>query len=302
MRRVQFGLLAALASALLLTPGVAPAKGPKGNPEDVGAIQKNGAAFVEAFHKGDATALAAFWTEDGDFTDETGRHLKGRKAIEKAFKKLFKENKGLKVQIDAESLRFVTPDVAIEDGMTAVFAAEGGPPNRARYTIVHVKKDGKWLLSSVRDAPYTPPTNHRHLSGLEWAVGTWTGEGEDKHVERMLVTWTENQNFLIATFSTTFNDVSVGTATQWIGWDPTAKRIRSWIFDADGGFGDGSWSRDGKRWVLKTNSVLQDGKKAAATFVLTPVDADTITLQARDRTVDGNAQPDAREVTLKRVK
>jgi uncharacterized protein (TIGR02246 family) len=281
---------------------VAPAKGPKGNQEDVAALQKNGAAFVEAFHKGDAAALAAFWTEDGDFTDETGRHLKGRKAIEKAFKKLFKESKGLKVQIDAESLRFVTPDVAIEDGMTAVFAPEGGPPNRARYTTVHVKKDGRWLLSSVRDAPYTPPTNHPHLSALEWAVGTWAEEGENKHVERLVVSWTENQNFLIATLSTTFNNVSVGAATQWIGWDPTAKRIRSWIFDADGGFGDGSWSRDGKRWVLKTTSVLRDGKKAAATFVVTPVDADTITLQARDRTVDGNAMPDGKEVMLKRVK
>ena len=40
---------------------------------------------------------------------------------------------------------------------------DGAPPSRARYTIVHVQRDGEWYLSSVRDAPYAPPNNHEHL-------------------------------------------------------------------------------------------------------------------------------------------
>ena len=111
------------------------------------AIQKNAEAFVEAFHRGDAQALAAFWAPDGVYTDLAGRQLKGREAIAKAFTGLFAANKGLKVQIESLALRFVSPDVAIEEGTTAVFPPDGGPPSRARYTNVHVKKDGQWLLS-----------------------------------------------------------------------------------------------------------------------------------------------------------
>ena len=47
------------------------------------AIHNTAAAFIEAFHKGDAKALAAFWTPDGDYIDDTGRVLTGREAIEK---------------------------------------------------------------------------------------------------------------------------------------------------------------------------------------------------------------------------
>ena len=87
-----------------------------------------------------------------------------------------------------------------------------------------------------------------------------------------------------------------------IGWDPVAKRVRSWIFDTTGGFGEGSWTKDGKKWTIKTSSTLQDGKKATATFIFAPVDADTITLQSQDRTMDGEKLPDTKEVKMKRVK
>jgi uncharacterized protein (TIGR02246 family) len=272
------------------------------NADAKAAIAKNGEAFIEAFHKGDAKALAAFWTEDGDYTDQNGHHMKGRAAIEKTFGEHFGQHPGLKLRINSESLRFVTPDVAIEDGSTEVFAAEDAPPSRARYTIVHVKKDGQWLLSSVRDSVFTPAGNHAHLSGLAGFVGDWAEETSKPEVERLSVSWAEGENFLVATFANTVKDATVGSATQWIGWDPAAKRIRSWIFDASGGFGEGAWSGDGKKWTIKTSSLLQDGKKAAATLIVTLVDADTITLQAKDRSVAGKGVPDTNEAKLKRVK
>jgi uncharacterized protein (TIGR02246 family) len=274
----------------------------KGGAQDKEAIAKKGEAFIEAFHKGDAKAVAAFWMPDGDYTDQTGRQLKGREAIEKAFQTFFKENKGLKVRIESDSLRFVTPEVAIEDGTSFVIAADGSPPSRARYAIVHVKKDGQWFLSSVRDAPFVAPGNYEHLRGLEWAVGDWSAQNDKGEGEHLSVAWTDNQNFLIASFGATVKGVSVGRSTHWIGWDPESKRIRSWIFDASGGFGEGAWTKDGNKWVIKTTSVLQDGKKATATFLLGRVDADTLAVQATDRTVDGKAVPDTKEFKLKRVK
>jgi uncharacterized protein (TIGR02246 family) len=263
---------------------------------------KNAEAFVEAFHKGDAKALAAFWTPDGDYTDQTGRHLKGRAEIEKAFQGLFAENKGVKLRIDSLSLRFVTPDVAVEDGTTAVIPPDGGPPSRARYTLIHVKKDGKWLISSVRDAPFSPPTNHHHLSGLEWTIGDWAAEADKGETARVSFAWSASQNFLVSSVTTTFKQISIGGATQWIGWDPLAKHIRSWTFEDNGGFGEGTWTGDGDRWVIKSTAVLHDGKKMAATNIVTRVDADTFTWQSKDRTEDGKPLPDIKPITLKRVK
>jgi uncharacterized protein (TIGR02246 family) len=300
MRLFCFLALSALAFSL---PGWAgPAKQPEGNTKDKAAIQKQGAAFAEAFDKGDAKAVAAFWAPDGDYIDQTGLALKGRAAIEKVLAGMFAENKGMKVRIDGDSLRFVTPDVAVEDGTTEVFPPGGGAPSKARYTNVLVKKDGTWLLGCVRESAFVPPGNFRHLSGLAWTIGEWAGEADHGGTERLSVAWATNQNFIEATFSTTVKKASVGSATQRIGWDPEGKRIRSWVFDESGGFGEGSWTQDGKKWVAKSIHVLQDGTKMTATYVLTSVDADTITLQAKDRSEGGNKLPDSKEVKLKRVK
>jgi uncharacterized protein (TIGR02246 family) len=77
--------------------------------EQRAALANVAQAFVEAFDKGDAKAVAAFWTLDGDYTDQTDRVLKGREAIEEAYTQFFAENKGLKLGLDSESLRFPMP-------------------------------------------------------------------------------------------------------------------------------------------------------------------------------------------------
>ena len=295
-------LAAAVLAAGSVTRPVSAQPPKKDNPEEA-ALLKRAEAFVEAFHNGDAKAVAAHWTPDGDYTDLTGKRSTGREALEKSFAAFFGANKGAKLRIEIESLRFVTPEVAIEDGMTAVLAPDGGPPSRAKYTIVHVKKDGKWFLGSVRESVYTPPSNHEHLSGLEGLIGSWAAEGANGgETARITFEWSEGQNFITSTFATTFKNINVGGGTQWIGWDAAAKTVRSWSFHANGGFSEGTWAHDGKTWMVKSAAVLPDGKKATATEVITLIDADTIGFAAKDRTVDGKPVPDVKEIKLKRVK
>jgi uncharacterized protein (TIGR02246 family) len=296
-------LLALLAIAFALTASRGTAQPGKIDPkEEEAALMKRAEAFVDAFHKGDAKAVAAFWTPDGDYTDQTGLLLKGRAAIEKAFTEFFAEHKGLKLRINITGLRFVTPDVAIEDGTTEVILPDGGPPNRARYTNVHVKKDSQWYLASVRDAPYAPPTNYQHLRELEWLIGSWADDPNAKgEIFRVSFTWGENQNFMLSSYTSTFKNIHIGGATQWIGWDGAAKQIRSWTFETGGSFGEGTWTRDGNRWTIKTVAVLKDGKKVTATNILTRVDANTMTWHSKDRAIDGKALPEVKEITLKRV-
>ena len=270
------------------------------------AIHQTAEAFVAAFHKGDAKALAAFWTPDGDYVDDTGRVMQGREAIEKAFAEMFASNKGVKLRIDVDSLKFPTADTAIEDGTSAVIPPDGSAPSRARYTNVFVKMDGKWLLASVRETADPGPSNHEFLSGLEWMIGEWIDEtpaagtpaGEVGHVSFV---WAPGQNFIISTRTADYKDSSQLQATQWIAWDAAAKQIRSWSFQADGGVGQNAWTKDGNKWVIKSESVLADGAKVTSTSVVTPVDGNTFTWQSKDQKVNGHALPDTKEIKMKRI-
>jgi uncharacterized protein (TIGR02246 family) len=298
-RKLCFLAIPALAFAIPMLLGRADE--PKIGPAEKEAIAKKGEAFIEAFHTGDAKAVAAFWTEDGDYTDDTGKHIKGREAIEKKFEKFFAEEKGLKLSIKSDALRFVTSDVAIEDGSTEVAGPDGGAPSRARYTIVHVKKDGEWYLSSVREAMFIPATNYEHLRPMERLIGEWVGEVDGAEVGKMSFAWSENQGFVINTYASTAKNLVLSSGTQYIGWDPSTKHFRTWTFDFMGGFGEGTWTKEENKWISKSNAVLQDGRKMEATNVVTPIDADTIKWQSKDRTIDGKPIPDMKEVTMKRA-
>jgi len=155
--------------------------------------------------------------------------------------------------------------------------------------------------SFVREAPYTPPGNYEHLRGLEWAVGEWVDEGEGPEIDHASFEWSPDGNFLISTQDVTVKDTLVSRATEWIGWDPAASQVRSWIFVADGSIGENTWSNEGDQWIIKTNVILPDGKKLAATNIITRNGPDAITWQSKDRTLDGKALPDIQEIKMKRV-
>ncbi len=302
MKMRLFGLTALVALLLGVSAGTAPAEGPKDKAAEEAALLKNAEAFVAAFHKGDAKAVAALWTKDGDYTDQSGHTMKGREAIEKMFTEFFAENKGLKLRIEVLGLKFVTDNVAIEDGTTTTITSDGAPPSRARYTVVHVKQDGKWLLSSVRDAPYAAPSNQEHFRGLEWIIGDWAADAAKGETARVAFAYTDSQNFITSSFTTTFKNVMIGGGTQWIGYDPLAKGLRSWTFETSGGFGEGTWKQDGDKWTIKSTAVLRDGKKLTATNIITHIDEDTMSWEAKNRTEDGKELPDIKPIKMKRVK
>lgn len=265
------------------------------------AIFNNAKTFVAAFERGDAKAVAALWAEDGDYVDVAGRQLQGRAAIENAFQDFFSENQGTKLRIDVVSLRFITPETAVEDGITSLTFANGSPLDQARYTNVHVKKNGQWLLQSVRESSYFPQGNYSHLRGLDWAVGEWVDQGNGSEIDRVRFEWSEDRNFLISTQDVTMKDTLVSRATEWIAWDPAASQLRSWSFVSDGSFGQGTWSNEGNQWIIKTNATLPDGKRLTATNVVTREDPDTISWQSKDRALDGKSLPDGDKITMKRV-
>lgn len=291
-------------AALVFTLNAAPVWGqpPGGNNPEQAALRKRADAYVEAFNKGDAKTLASFWTADADIVDQSGREIKGRKAIEESYQALFAANKGAKLQIIPGSTRLVKPDLIIEDGTTVVMPADGGAPTSAGFTTVLVKQEGQWYLASLRERPAVPPSNGEHLQDLAWLVGDWTQEDTKGEVAWASFAWAENQNFIVSSTTLTVKDVPVAGQTQWIGWDTANKQVRSWAFQSSGGFGEGVWSKEGNKWMSKTTATLRDGKKMSATNVLTTVDADHFTFQSTQRSVDGQSLPDTPLMKMKRMK
>jgi uncharacterized protein (TIGR02246 family) len=255
--------------------------------------------FIAAFDKGDARALASFWSADGSLVDLTGKEFKGRAAIEKHFEAAFAGRKGAKLHIHISSTRLVTPDVALEDGTTEVISA-AGPPNVAQFSAVLVKKNGEWYFESVRESPAQAPTHSRYFEDLEWLAGQWTGETDKGESTTVSYEFAENGNFMVCSFATMIKGVPVAGGTQWIAWDPIDKQLRSWSFYSGGGFGEATWTKDGNKWVVDTRAKSADGKKISVTNVVTKVDADNATWQATKLSVDGKAGPDGSVTKLKR--
>ncbi len=280
--------------------GQAPTVKAPATADDEKALRQFQAAYVKAFNAGDARALAAFWAPDGEFVDAEGKSFRGRKIIEKEFATFFTQEKGVKLEVNTDTLRFISPAVALEAGSTRLTRADGSS-NSAAYNIVHTKRDGKWLMASVREAPYVSASNYDRLRDLEWLVGTWTAKHDGKTLE-LVCEWTAKRNFLIRKYTLTAADGATKTGIQIIGWDPVAGKIRSWVFDSDGGFGSELWTRDGKRWVLEANAIARDGAEAETVNVLTPLDHDNFNWQSVQRSVNQVRLPDTALIKATRVK
>ena len=54
--------------------------------------------------------------------------------------------------------------------------------------------------------------------------------------------------------------------------------------------------------ITDTSGAVVSGVKVTATNILTRIDADTMSWEAKDRTEDGKALPDIKPVKMKRVK
>lgn len=258
------------------------------------------ADFVAAFNKGDAAALAGFWTPAGDYIDQAGEAHKGRAAIEKMYAKHLAENKGAKLTVVVTSKKQVGADVVLEDGLTEVAPADGGPGTVGRFSAVLVRKDGAWYFESVRESVARPPSHVARFEAIDWLIGDWVGEAEKGESAVASYTWAENQNFIVSSFATTLNGVPVLGGTQWVGYDAVEKQIRSWTFYSGGGVGEGRWAVDGNTVRVKLTARTADGKTVTAVNVMTKVDPDHATFQATQLTVDGQAMPDSPAIRLKR--
>ncbi len=130
-------------------PARKPAAGKAGEENaDTADIKKAGQAFLKAYMDGDAKALAASWTENGEYFSDDGTLIRGRAEIEKSYAELFaKKNGKTEAEIEVGSIRFPSKDTAIEEGYFKARVRQRSarsPPNSPFCTFARVAS-GSWL-------------------------------------------------------------------------------------------------------------------------------------------------------------
>lgn len=266
---------------------------------DEAAIRALDAEFVAEYNRGDSKSLAARFSEDAEIVEADGTRYQGQPLIEERLAETFAAAKGVKLTLEIQSVRFLSPDVAQEEGRSVVTPPQGAPLARL-YTVIYVKRGGRWLMSSVREEPDPTVRPHDRLKDLEWMIGEWVDEDSDSFV-RFACRWSDDANYLLRDITVKRQGATVMSIAQRIGWDPQAKRVRSWEFDSEGGFGEGAWSRSGDRWVVKHTGIRPDGTSASATNIMTRERPDLIRWVSTDRVVGDESDTEEVSYVMVRV-
>ncbi len=262
-------------------------------------INKAQQAFLEAFNKADAAAVASFYDEAATYTSDSGKYMEGRAAIEAGMREYFKQNPGARLEVQTHSVREVTPDVAVAGGM-AVFSGTGGAVEVTRFKALHAKRGDAWKIVELTENVLPPEDRGQmELAALDWLTGSWRDKAEGDEVQTRAA-WTKSGKFLHRSISVTRRDEEVMQATEIIGWDASQGQIRSWVFDSEGGFGEGVWTQEGNRWVVKMTSTLPNGQKASALNIFTMQDADRYTWESTNRELNGEVQASIGKVEVVR--
>jgi uncharacterized protein (TIGR02246 family) len=278
------------------------AQDPTDTPPDQATVIANDRAYEAAYAKGDANALADFFTEDAEYTAEDGRTFRGRAEITETIHAALLERKGGNLAINMESVRALAPEVLLEKGATTV-TANDGDVSESLYTAIHVKKDGKWKISQLIESAMPATTPHDRLAELGWLVGQWeeADQAADLSVDSEYL-WARGGNFITRNVNVKRAGQTTLEGWQIIGWDPIEERIRSWTFDSEGGFAEGWWTREGERWLVRETGVTPDGSRTGAENTITKLSPDRLAWESNNRTLDGAPQPNIGRIDINRVK
>ena len=133
---------------------------------DTAAIRQIVEDEITAWDQGDATAYSRHFAANGTFTNIRGEFFTGYAGFlrqhEMIFESLFKHTK---LQQDIVSLRFITPDVAVVEVLTAVTGVARPPPRmtldgqgrlRTRLLQVVARQAGEWKIVAYHNVDLKP--------------------------------------------------------------------------------------------------------------------------------------------------
>jgi uncharacterized protein (TIGR02246 family) len=136
------------------------------------AIEAIASRLVAAWNRHDATAFAALYAEDADFTNVFGMSAHGRGQIEAfhapIFRTMFRDS-----QLNATEtrIRFIRPDVAAVDirwEMTGARDPMGKewPQRHGLLNLIATEAGGQWAITVLHNMDLPPPDRVKAIADL----------------------------------------------------------------------------------------------------------------------------------------
>lgn len=254
--------------------------------------------LATAFNLGNVDEIAKLFLPEGELIDEQGNIYQGRDQILALLKAYFEKHPGAKMSLQIDSVRSLGPVVVME-GSRTMSTKDNSCSVLVQFSAVLTKSDAGWMLATLRDfVEPTIITPNEALQSLSWMIGEWVNEGSDARV-KLSYQWSPDTNFILGNIEIKSTDGTTMTSLQRIGWDARMGKLRSWIFDSDGGFGESIWTGLEQGWLIRSSAVTPDGETGSARIELIPTDANRYTLKGTDRMSGDMLEPDYEVVVVK---
>jgi uncharacterized protein (TIGR02246 family) len=117
---------------------------------DDAAIREVVSKYVDARERIDPKSVEELFTSDADQLVSSGEWRKGRDAVVRGTMESSRRTGG-KRSITVESVRMLTPDVAIADGRYELTGLAGGAARSMWTTLVLKRTEKGWRISAIRN-------------------------------------------------------------------------------------------------------------------------------------------------------
>ena len=149
---------------------------PASHSNDEAAVRALYTQAMEGWNTGSGEAFAAPFAEDGHLVAFDGTHFKGRDEIVAFHQPLFdKWLKGTRLVAAIESVRFLSPDVALMHvlgGTVMRGKTQPAPERDSIQTLVAIKRDGTWRLAAFQNTRVRPMSRSAR-SACIWLLTDW---------------------------------------------------------------------------------------------------------------------------------
>jgi uncharacterized protein (TIGR02246 family) len=277
--------------AMLLTLASARSQNADPNAASLEALAANAQAYVDAHNEGNPEGIAKLFIPEGEIILSSGEIVSGRDEIQQFYTDLFSGEKRPRAALEAGTVRFITPKLAIEDGTLHVTRPTGEVISH-HYTSTQMQQDdGTWLTASIRDEIDDVVPASEKLRPLEWLIGDWVIE---KNGLRTLLSyrWSDIGPFIDGKAVTEMAGEESTSSTHRIGWDNNHDNYISWAFDSLGGHIVSHWTENDSGWLIRATGITADGEVNHSTQTIEPDSSKQYyNWTTRDQTIAGNSLP-----------
>ena len=247
--------------------------------------------YLRAFRSRDAEAVAACWSESADNRSlDSGEETHGRQQVQQVFQTLFEEDASAEIDLDIQEIRPLGSNLAVVDGISQL-SFSTGDATASRFTAIVMKKDGRWMLESVREAATELPETSRGyaIRRVSEFAGRWESVAGRQDVSTHAF-WTAGGGFLVRSHTVQGNP-SDREITEIIGWDPVRQGIRSWLFTSDGGFAEGSWTIEDDHFDVMLDGTTASGDIVTGRLLITRLGPDDLRTEVEGSVIAGLLPP-----------